>query len=282
MQVSDDEKLAVLASSTLETVDFAFYNFVNETLNVSVSTNEGFKKVPIIWITAERAFHIKNEKEIRELDSQSLVYPLISIERTSTSKTKPSERPLPGNKFPYNDYKKGSVTIARQINKNKTRNFKNADSQRIFGQQTFRNVPSNKVVYQYISIPFPVYASMNYEVKIRSQYQQQINEMMLPFINYAGGWNYFTIQHEGFNYETFMNYENEYKSNSSNQSTEEKKYDAKFTFRVLGYTTSNGENQQTPTNVLRENAVVVRFPRERVILGEENELASKPNKSFRP
>lgn len=272
----------ILTPSTLETVDMAFYNFINDKINVFATTNEGFKKVPIIWITAERAFHIKNEKEIREIDSQTLVYPLISIERISTTKTKPNDRPLPGNKFPYPDYKKGVVTIARQINAEKSRNFTNALSKQINGQQNFKNVPP-RTVYQYISIPLPVYATMNYEVKIRSQYQQQMNEMMLPFINYSSGWNYFMIDYEGFKYETFYDSESEFKSNSSNQANDEKKYDAKFKFKVMGYTITIGENQQTPTNVYRENAVVVRFPRERVVLNETNEFVSNPqNKSFRP
>jgi hypothetical protein len=279
MQAND--KPPVLIPSTLETVDMAFYDFVNN-LNISATTNDGFKRVPIIWMTAERAFHIKNDKDIRELDSQTLVYPLISIERVSTTKTKPNERPLPGNKFPYGDYKKGVVTIARKINKEKTRNFVNADSKRLYGQENSR-INSPKTVYQYISIPLPVFATMNYEVKIRSQYQQQINEIMLPFINYSSGWNYFMIDYEKYKYEVFMDSENEFKSNSSNQANDEKKYDAKFKFKVQGYTTTIGENQQTPTTVYRENAVVVRFSRETTVLGEVNEFVSNPqNKSFRP
>lgn len=267
-------KPPVLIPSTLETVDMAFYDFVNN-LNISATTNDGFKKVPIIWMTAERAFHIKNDKDIRELDSQTLIYPLISIERTATVLTKPSDRPLPGNQFPVPDYKKGSITIARQVNQQKTRNFMNADSKKLTGQDNFPRLPVQKTVYQYMSIPYPVYTTMNYEVKIRSQYQQQINEMMLPFMNYAGGWNYFTINYEGLRYEVFIDRDGEFKSNSSNQSTEEKKYDAKFKFRVMGYTTTNSENQSTPNIVYRENAVVVRFPRERVIVGDINEFTGK-------
>lgn len=282
MQASE-EKQAIMFPSTLETVDMAFYNFVNDKINAFATTNEGFKKVPIIWITNERAFNIKNNKDIREVDSQSLVFPLISIERTATTKTKPNERPLPGNKFPYPDYRKGSITIARQVNKEKTRNFVNADSQRIYGQQNSR-INSPKTVYQYITIPYPVFATMTYEVRVRSQYQQQINEIMLPFINYSGGWNYFMIDYENYKYETFFQAEaSDLKSNSANQANEEKKYDAKFSFKVQGYTTTIGDNQKTPTIVYRENAVAVRFPRERVVLGDVNEFVQdSQNKSFRP
>lgn len=280
---ANEEKQTIMFPSTLETVDMAFYNFVNEKINAYATTNEGFKKVPIIWITAERAFNIKNDKDIREIDSQSLVFPLISIERIATIKTKSNERALPGIKFPYPDYKKGTITISRKINPEKSRNFTNALSKQINGQQNFKNVPP-RTVYQYTSIPYPVFATMTYEVKIRSQYQQQINEIMLPFINYSSGWNYFMIDYENYKYETFFQGDaSELKSNSSNQASDEKKYDAKFSFRVQGFTTTIGENQQTPTTVYRENAVVVRFPREQVVLGEINQFVQNPqNKSFRP
>ena len=270
----NEETSSLLLPSTLETVDMAFYDFINDKINAYATSNEGFKKVPIIWITAERAYLIKNQKEIRELDSQALVYPLISIERTSTVLTKPSERPVPGNQFPYPDYKKGFITVARKVNKVKTKNFTNALSKQIYGQNNFPNTPP-RTVYQYMSVPFPVYTTMNYEVKIRSQYQQQINEIMLPFMRYANGWNYFMINYEGLKYEVFLDRDNEYKSNSANQANDEKKFDAKFKYKVLGYTSTNDSNQETPNVVYRENAVVVRFPRERVILGDINEFTGE-------
>lgn len=270
----NEETSSLLLPSTLETVDMAFYDFINDKINAYATSNEGFKKVPIIWITAERAYLIKNQKEIRELDSQALVYPLISIERTSTVLTKPAERPVPGNQFPYPDYKKGFITVARKVNKVKTKNFTNALSKQIYGQNNFPNTPP-RTVYQYMSVPFPVYTTMNYEVKIRSQYQQQINEIMLPFMRYANGWNYFMINYEGLKYEVFLDRDNEYKSNSANQANDEKKFDAKFKYKVLGYTSTNDSNQETPNVVYRENAVVVRFPRERVILGDINEFTGE-------
>ena len=54
-----DEKVAShlheveLAPSTLETIDGAVLNFINEELNLSVESNEGFKKVPVLIICKE-------------------------------------------------------------------------------------------------------------------------------------------------------------------------------------------------------------------------------------
>jgi len=38
--------------STLETIDFAMYDYLNERMNLSTTSNEGFKKVPLFSIKA--------------------------------------------------------------------------------------------------------------------------------------------------------------------------------------------------------------------------------------
>ena len=43
-----------LMPSTLETIDTAFYDWVNETLDISATSNRGWNKVPLIWVSAER------------------------------------------------------------------------------------------------------------------------------------------------------------------------------------------------------------------------------------
>ncbi len=54
-----------LEPSTIETIDFAIYNLINEGFDLHTSTNTGFKKVPVLWISPERAFNSK-DKEIRD------------------------------------------------------------------------------------------------------------------------------------------------------------------------------------------------------------------------
>ena len=55
-----------LMPSTLETIDTAFYNWVNETLDISATSNRGWNKVPLIWVSAERSFQVKNDKDLRD------------------------------------------------------------------------------------------------------------------------------------------------------------------------------------------------------------------------
>ena len=52
-------KQVTFMPSTVETIDQAFFKFIDEELNISSTTNKGFKKVPVIWVSAERAFQIK-------------------------------------------------------------------------------------------------------------------------------------------------------------------------------------------------------------------------------
>ena len=41
--------------STLETIDRAFYDWINETLDISSTTNKGWNKVPLIWVWSLKA-----------------------------------------------------------------------------------------------------------------------------------------------------------------------------------------------------------------------------------
>ena len=54
--------------STIETVDVALYNWLDEELNIFCTTNEGWKKVPLIWSMPERSFQIKDNKDLRNRD----------------------------------------------------------------------------------------------------------------------------------------------------------------------------------------------------------------------
>jgi hypothetical protein len=66
--------------STIEDIDRALYNFVNDDLNIFCNTNEGFRKVPVLFASPERAFSIKDDPDLRK-NGRTLEYPLISIVR---------------------------------------------------------------------------------------------------------------------------------------------------------------------------------------------------------
>ena len=158
------EKL--ITPSTLETIDTAFYNFINDDLNLSVNTPTGFRKVPLIWVSAERAHQIKNNPELRDTKGE-LIYPLMVISRQTVEKdfqfkgafqANFFDRPAP-NRFP----RRVNYPMARRINQVKTSEFANADSARKRGVDKNlgsgnpnRRTPKNKkIVYQTYYAPLP-------------------------------------------------------------------------------------------------------------------------------
>ena len=71
--------------STIENIDTGLYRWVNETLSLHTTTNEGWKKVPVIWLGAERSFQVKKDQLLRDSDSR-LKLPIIAVNRESITK----------------------------------------------------------------------------------------------------------------------------------------------------------------------------------------------------
>ncbi len=84
MQNDDQTKFDL---STLETIDIGLYDHINDIFDIHVNTNRGFKKVPVLWLSAERTFQIKNDRTFRDSIGK-LTLPIITIERTSIVKDK--------------------------------------------------------------------------------------------------------------------------------------------------------------------------------------------------
>ena len=201
-----------LMPSTLETIDTAFYNWVNETLDISATSNRGWNKVPLIWVSAERSFQVKNDKDLRD-EFGVLKLPLITMERTSIVKDPSRKGSFQANVYPSDPTKGGSITYARRINQSKTADFANADSYKTvpgfysqnngFGQENFP-YDNKKVVYEFTTVPLPVYINITYSITLKGEYFQQINEMLTPFITQTGQINSFYIRADGHKFEAFL------------------------------------------------------------------------------
>lgn len=257
-----------VSPSSLETIDKAVLNYVDETLNISVSTNEGFKKVPVLWVTAERAYQLKHNKDLRDSE-ETLILPLITVDRKSIQKS-PTEYAIPAANIPaVRDAMGGTITIARKINQKKTAEFQNAYSERNFNKSTWPKVEPKRTVYETITIPFPTWIALNYEISVRTEYQQQTNEIVRKFIR-QGGLNSmpFRIEQEGHKFEAFIDGNLSNNSNVSSMGMKQRNYETMINFKVLGYLIGDGDNQEQPNIVRRQNAVEVKIPRERVIFGD--------------
>ena len=262
--------------STLENIDFAFFDFINDRMNSRAITNEGWKETPVIWVSAERSFLSKNNKDLRDSDG-SLILPLITIERTSMNKGKTRKGKYYGLSGLLPDENRfGRINIARKIVKDKTNNFSVADNIKKFNttqrtpnrQGYYPKKKNDKVVYETLSIPMPVYVSMNYEVTLRTEYIQQMNDLMSPFITLGSSISYFVIEKNGHRYETFLQEGLNLGNNISSLGTDERSYTSKISFEVLGYIIGEDPNGERPKVIRRENAVEVKIPRERVIFGD--------------
>ena len=262
-------------NSTLEDVDYAMYNFVDDSLNVHTTTNKGFKKVPVIWSGAERAHNIKNH-EIERSENGTIILPVISIERTAVRKDL-DKRTIPYAQVdPRSDLKGGYLTINKVIKQDKTSNFANADANRLRDQLNFpiyRNSENGKIVYETLTVPLPIYVDVSYEVSLRTEYQEQMNDLLTPFIRSSNAHRRILISHNSNQYEAFYEDDVSFENNISSYETDERKYESKFTINVLAYLIGDGKNQIRPRVVRRENAVQIRFARESVVVdGEDGEF----------
>jgi hypothetical protein len=275
--------------STIETIDFAVFEWLNEKMNIHSTTNEGWRKVPVIWTSAERAHQIKNDQDIRD-SSGMLKYPIITLERTTINKDPQKKGSVPANIRDINDEKGGTITIARRIQQDKTSNFQNADLNKLLGanqnikrgnSRTLQNkaglyelrdqrsLSNKKVVYETVTIPIPVHVIVMYNIFIKTEYVQQMNEIITPFFTKNGNTRSIILNKDNHRFEAFMNGDFTQENNYSSLNEERKVYGSKISLEVLGKLIGSDVNQDRPKIVIRENAVEFKFPRESVVFGDQ-------------
>ena len=217
-QLNDYEGKRIF-DSRIENIDTAMYNFINDQMNLHAHDGDGFKKVPVIMASAERAVLSKKDTRVRD-EEGAIILPVITIERTSLVKS-PSEKGTVWANVPALDkVKGGNIPIVQKIVQDKTANFKNARSARKKGQLNFPD-KVEKTVYKTISIPLPVYVTIMYEISITTEYQQQMNQLVVPFVTVPGGINYIIIRDGVHRYEGFIQQDYTHENNISDFSNEE-------------------------------------------------------------
>jgi len=264
-----------LMPSDTETIDFALYDWINETVNPFTTTNKGWEKVLVRWVSGERSWQIKSDKNIRD-DSGKLILPLITLGRNSIQKDPNMKGVAWAHIANTNDAKGGasSLTVSRQIGQYKTSNFANATARKRYNQQTY---PFNnkKVVYETVTMPIPVYVVVNYTMSVRTEYIQQMNEIMRPFLTKTGQIDNFFITRDGHKFEGFLQGDLSMENNAANLGDDKRYYINNLNIKILAYLIGEGKNDPRPKIVVRENAVEVKIPREHVIYGDINEYLKK-------
>ena len=257
-----------MLSSTIEDIDYGIVSWLKEDLNLSATTNEGYVNVPVLWQAPERAFQVKNAKDLRD-DAGALKLPLISIERTNIVKDPAKKGSFQAHL--YSDKKNGRpgrLVIAKRIVTDKTRNFAAASNTRTettAARQRYYPRKNHKVVIQTVSIPIPVYVDIEYKVTIKTEYQQQINQLTTPFITRTGQINAFTMKRNGHVYEGFVQQGFSQTNNAASMGEDSRLYSTEISINVLGYLVGDGENPDTPIARIDENVVEYQFPRESTV-----------------
>lgn len=268
MQDDKDASLVKeLGDSTLEDFDYAVFNWLNETMDLHTKTNKGWKKTPVIWVAGEKVFQAKNNPDLRD-SSGALILPLTTVERTGVVKDRARRGTAAANSPNRNDEKGGAITIARRIKQDKTATYANA-SARKKPPINFRTSNNERVVYEVINIPNPVYVEATYVVKLRTEYQEQMNDLIQPFMTRTGGPNHTIIKHNNHRYEAFIGQDFSFENTVADMGDGERNYVTTIEIKVLGALIGDGANQEKPKRAIRETIVDVKLMRERVVIGDE-------------
>ena len=272
----------IVPPSTLETIDAAVIQHIKDKLNLFATTNKGWKKVPVLWVAPERTYQRKKNKDLRD-DHGTLILPLITIERSALQKD-PAKKGAMGVNIPaVRDAMQNQFTIGQVINQKRTSEHEKARKFKKSGNINKPNVgradrnmrerddTKKRVVYDYISVPLPIYINVTYKISLRTGYQQQQNELLMPFITRSGQKNDFKIKAEHHQY--VGHYEADYTKNNnvSDMQEGERMYECEISLIVNGYLIGDGPNQDQPKVARRMGATKIHYGRERSILGDMNE-----------
>tara|TARA_Y100001938_G_C8090494_1_gene434726 strand:+ start:2033 stop:2914 length:882 start_codon:yes stop_codon:yes gene_type:complete len=260
------------STSTLEDIDFAVYQYFDDVLDLKTTTNKGFRKTPVVWAGSERAHNIKNDELHRDLTGQ-IILPIISIERDSVKKTDKARIVPHAAVTARNDLKGGWLKVNRVIKQDKTSNFANADAHRRKKQLNYplyRGQKNPKIVYETHTIAIPIYVEVGYKIVLRTEYQEQMNDLLTPIVRSPGTHKMVMIGYNSNKYEAVFDEDYAMSNNISSYETNERKYETSISMNVYGYLIGDDKNEEMPRIAKRENAVQIRFARERIILQDED------------
>ena len=123
-----------------------------------------------------------------------------------------------------------------------------------------------------LSIPIPVYVNVDYKIILKSEYQQQMNTMLAPFVARTGQANAFTMTRNGHLYEGFIDQSFSHSNNIADLGEDIRMYTSEITIKVLGYLIGEGESDDRPLVRIHENLVEISFPQEGVVPEGKDDL----------
>ena len=231
-----------IPASGIEETDRALFNLFNKTIPFQVKVDNKPKMVPVVFATGERFALTRRKSPIRDRNN-ALILPIISIRRTTLDhgpsqggyKTAIAYR----NQQSYvirkrldprdRDYQKiiNKLRLKNQSNVAARSHFDSNDispgniakvgkiaSRRNDNNLSFLDDPSgdllkNKIgenIFEIITVPYPKFVAIDYEVVFWTQYMQHMNQMIeMLFSFFSGQGHDFLIESEdGYQYVAFL------------------------------------------------------------------------------
>lgn len=256
----------VFIESSIETMDTAVFNFLKNDLQLYTEKQGEQHRVPILWSSAERAFQIKKAKELRD-NGETLIYPLLTVYRETIERDNETFPFTPGsNNFP----------IARRILPVQTQKFANARANKKFGVNN-RKFNNKKVVYETLFSNNVISVLAKYNITIRTNYLTDMNKILNAFIT-ANNFRGIKLENEGHTYYLTIPDQFNFDKISETLDTEERFFETSFMLETRGALFPRVENIDEAVIKTSQNAVNIKFNKERTIVGEKPQISGA--KSF--
>ena len=97
-----------------------------------------------------------------------------------------------------------------------------------------------------------------------------MNDILTPFVRVSNAHRRVIIQHNSNQYEAFIGEDYSASNAVVDYDSNERKYETTIKMDVFGYLIGDEKNEKRPRVVRRENAVEIRFARERIVVQDED------------
>ena len=108
--------------------------------------------------------------------------------------------------------------------------------------------------------------NVEYKIVIKTEYQEQMNQLVQPFMTRTGQINSFLLRRNGHIYEAFIDQNFTHNNNVADLGEELRLFETSINIRILGYLIGEGENDDRPIVKVEESVVEVTFPRESAVI----------------
>lgn len=262
---------------TISDIDNALLNLFKTKLKFYSKVDNETKKTPILFAAGERFATIQHKLPLKGRDGTNIL-PMIAIKRSGINQNVPgrgrgigtntgdlviSRRLSPTDK----NYQKliNKYNILNQDNIASTANIDLSLSGSVAGRLASRRpealslinqnegqILSPKLannIFEFITVPWPQFIQVNYEIIFWTQYMETMNEMLEQVLtSYDGQGNNFKLTTDkGYYFIAYVLDEFRPQDNASDFSNQERIVKYSFNIEVTGYLVANqGDSQQNP------------------------------------